>query len=79
MSDFYSVRLLVVQWVVIGQYAMGRSLIDWSIVNSSVRTREVESTISLYLKKITATFFSPGLSTSLNSIELNSIYYKHHI
>ena len=28
---FYFVRLLVAQWVVIGQYAMGRSLMDWSI------------------------------------------------
>ena len=33
----YSVGLLVVQWVVIGQYAMGRSLMDGSIGPGSAR------------------------------------------
>ena len=37
---YYSIGLLIVQWVVIGQYAMGQSLMHRSIVGMSFRTGE---------------------------------------
>ena len=53
----YSVILLFVQWVVIGQYAMGRSITDGSIVSlvSTCMTKQLHISPRLYnrLRKAT--------------------------